>query len=148
MERLPRIATHDGVVKSVKEGFVTVQIEATSACASCQAHAHCGFAESKDKILDIPSGDWQAYAPDEAVTVCIDEGRGLLAVWFAYLLPALILIVLAVGLSAVGLSEGFAALASLAGLGLYILFLYLRRHKVESRFTLTLSKAQPQTSQD
>ena len=141
MERHPRIATHDGVVVAARQGAVTVKIEAVSACASCQAHAHCGFAESKEKTFDVPCPDWQTYAPGEAVTVAVDESRGLLAVWIAYLLPALILIALAVSLSALGLPEGVAALASLAGLGIYILVLYLRRQKVERRFTLTLSHA-------
>lgn len=139
MEKLGRIASHAGTVLSTKKGFVSVQIEAISACATCQAHAHCGFAESKNKTLDIPTADWQQYHEGDAVTVHIDESRGMLAVWIAYVLPALLMLAVIIGLSLAHLPEWAVVLAAFAILGLYILLLYLRRRKVESRFTLTIT---------
>lgn len=139
MERLSRIATHDGQVVGIKPGTVSVQIEAVSACATCQAHAHCGFAESRNKTLDIPTADWRHYAVGAPVSVGIDESRGLTAVWIAYLLPALLLLAAAVGGSLAGLPEWVVALGSIAVLALYIGALYLRRGRIERRFTLTLS---------
>ena len=141
MERLDRIASHDGVVQGVQRGTVTVQIESVSACATCQAHAHCGFAESKNKTLDIPTADWQQFHQGDAVVVHIDESRGMLAVWLAYVLPALLMLAVIIGLSLAHLPEWTVVLAAFVTLGLYILALYLRRRKVESRFTLTLTHA-------
>ena len=136
MERLDRIASHDGIVTAVKKDLVTVQIEAVSACATCAAHAHCGFAESKDKTLEVPAADWQQYSEGQPVTVHIDESRGLLAVWIAYVLPAVLMLAVIIGLSLAHMPEWVVVLAAFAVLGLYILILYLRRRKVESRFTL------------
>ena len=140
MARLERIASHDGIVESVKKGLVAVKIESVSACATCQAHAHCGFAESKTKTVEIPTADWQQYQPGQQVTVNIDESRGMLAVWIAYVLPALLLLAVIVTLSILHLPEWTVVLAAFATLGLYILVLYLRRRKVEHHFTLTISK--------
>ena len=131
--------THPGTVTAVKQGFVTVQITSVSACASCQAHSKCGFAESKTKTLDIPSADWQQYAEGQPVTVTIDHSRGLLATWWAYLLPALLILAVAVPLSLAGLSEPLVILLSFAALALYLLLLWLLRKKLNSQFTLTLS---------
>lgn len=131
--------THPGTVTAVKQGFVTVQITSVSACASCQAHSKCGFAESKTKTLDIPSADWQQYAEGQPVTVTIDHSRGLLATWWAYLLPALLILAVAVPLSLAGLSEPLVILLSFAALTLYLLLLWLLRKKLNSQFTLTLS---------
>ena len=139
MERLDQIASHPGIVKAVKQGFVAVEIESTSACASCAAHSRCGFAESKNKTLDIPTPDWQSYSVGQPVTVHIDESRGMLAVWIAYVLPALIMLAVIIGLSLAGLPEWAVILSTLAALGLYILFLYFRRRKISTRFTLTLT---------
>ncbi len=140
MERNIQIASHAGVVTGVKEGLVAVQIESTSACASCAAHAKCGFAESKNKTVEIPTEDWRDYRRGDTVEVKIDESRGMLAVWIAYVLPALLLIVDIVGLSVAGLPEWAVVLSSFAVLGLYVAILYASRRKVEGRFTLTVNK--------
>lgn len=139
MERLGRIASHEGIVQQVRPRRVTVRIEAVSACASCAAHGKCGFAESKDKIIEVPTVDWQQFNPGETVIVNIDENRGMLAVWIAYVLPALLLLSTIVGLSLAHLPEWTVVLSSFFVLVLYILFLYLFRHKVESHFTLTIT---------
>lgn len=139
MERLDKIVSHPGIVTAVKKGFVTVQIESTSACATCQAHSRCGFAESKNKTLNIPTVDWQSYTQGDRVTVHIDESRGMLAVWLAYVLPALLMLAAIVGLSLARVPEWAVVLSAFAVLGLYILVLYLRRRRVERHFTLTVS---------
>ncbi len=139
MERLGRIASHDGIVTGVKVGRVLVKIEAVSACASCAAHGRCGFAESKDKTVEVPTADWAQYSEGEEVVVHIDESRGMLAVWMAYVLPALLLLTVIIGLSLAHLPEWAVVLAAFLTLGLYIFILYLSRRKVESHFTLTLT---------
>ena len=139
MEKLERVASHHGTVQNVRKGLVAVQIEAVSACATCQAHAHCGFAESKNKTVEVPTADWQQYHTGDAVTVHIDESRGMLAVWIAYVLPALLLLAVIIGLSLAHLPEWAVILTAFATLGLYILILYLRRRKVERHFTLTIT---------
>lgn len=130
---------HPGTVTSVKKGFVTVQITSLSACAACQAHSKCGFAESKTKTLDIPTALWQQYNVGEPVTVTIDHSRGLAATWWAYLLPAILLIAAVVAFSFAGFSEPLVILFSLFTLGLYILLLYILRKKLDSKFTLTIT---------
>ncbi len=130
---------HPGTVTSVKKGFVTVQITSLSACAACQAHSKCGFAESKTKTLDIPTALWQQYNVGEPVTVTIDHSRGLAATWWAYLLPAILLIAAVVAFSLAGFSEPLVILFSLFTLGLYILLLYILRKKLDSKFTLTIT---------
>lgn len=130
---------HPGTVTSVKKGFVTVQITSLSACAACQAHSKCGFAESKTKTLDIPTALWQQYNVGEPVTVTIDHSRGLAATWWAYILPAILLIAAVVAFSLAGFSEPLVILFSLFTLGLYILLLYILRKKLDSKFTLTIT---------
>ena len=129
---------HPGIVTAVKPGFVTVQIESTSACAACEAHGRCGFAESKTKTLDIPIDDNlnDNFNVGDRVTVTIDHSRGLLATWWAYVVPAILLLATVIGSSLAGLSEPMVILLSLAILGVYILVLFLLRKKLDSRFTL------------
>lgn len=139
MDSNQRIASHDGIVTAVNKGVVTVRIEAVSACASCAAHGRCGFAESKEKSIEVPTSDWSRYSLGDAVTVHVDESRGMLAVWLAYVLPAILMIAVIVGLSLAGLPEWLVVLGSFTILGIYILSLYLRRRHVERHFTLTIT---------
>lgn len=140
MERLDkRIATHDGVVLSTGHGQVEVQIASTSACAACEAHAKCGFAESRNKTLSIPTADWQRFAEGQHVVVNIDESRGMQAVWIAYVLPALIMILAIIVLSSVGAAEWIVAAAALVILAFYVGILYLLRKRISKKFTLTVT---------
>ena len=141
MESNKRIASHDGVVTAVRKGVITVRIEAVSACAACAAHGRCGFAESKDKTLEVPCDDWSDYRQGDAVTVHIDESRGMLAVWLAYVLPAILMLAVIIGLSLAHQPEWLVVVSAFVILAVYLLILYLRRRKVESHFTLTLNPA-------
>ena len=134
------IASHQGIVTATRRGTVSVQIESVSACASCQAHGRCGFAESKNKTIEVPASDWQQYRVGDAAIVRVDERHGLLAVWIAYVLPALLMLGLIVGLSLAGVKEIVVILSAFLLLALYVAALYLFRGRVGSRFTLTVSK--------
>ncbi len=139
MERLDRVATHDGIVTKVLEGRVEVRIEAVSACASCAAHGRCGFAESKEKRVEVPTKEWQQYSVGQNVKVNIDESKGMQAVWIAYVLPSLLLLAVIIGLSIARLPEWMVVVSAFLMLTLYIVVLYLRRKKVEGKFTLTVA---------
>lgn len=131
---------HKGTVTALRPGFATVQIESTSACAGCAAHSKCGFAESKNKTLDIPTdASSNTFNIGDTVTVHIDSDRGLLATWWAYILPALLLLAVAVSLSLLHLPEPLVILLSLAALAVYTLILYLVRHKLNNKFSLSLT---------
>lgn len=139
MERLDRVATHDGIVTKVLEGRVEVRIEAVSACASCAAHGRCGFAESKEKRVEVPTKEWQQYSVGQNVKVNIDESKGMQAVWIAYVLPSLLLLAVIIGLSIARFPEWMVVVSAFLMLTLYIVVLYLRRKKVEGKFTLTVA---------
>lgn len=136
---MKQIASHDGVVTAVKKGRVTVKIEAVSACASCAAHGKCGFAESKDKTIEVPTSDWQEYHEGDSVTVHIDQQHGMLAVWIAYILPALLIIAAVVGCSLASLPEWVVVVVAFIVLGIYIAALSIFRHKIDKHFTLTIT---------
>ena len=138
---------HPGTVTALKPGLLTVQITSTSACAACQAHARCGFAESKTKTLDIPTANLlppnSHLSPGDPVIVTIDHSRGLLATWWAYVLPAILLLAAVILLSLTQLPEPAVILLSLSTLALYTLTLLLLRRKLDSKFTLPVSPAPP-----
>ena len=94
--------------------------------------------------VDLPSlrttDQWQSYSEGNEVKVNIDESRGMLAVWIAYVLPALVMIGIIVALSTMGAAEWLVAISAIAALGLYVGALYLLRNKIGKKFTLTVEK--------
>lgn len=137
---MERIATHSGIVVAADHGTVTVRMRVQSACSSCEAHAHCGFAESKDKTVEVQTSDWRSYAPGDPVVVAVNTELGLRAVLLAYLLPAAVLLAVFVFLTCAGLSEVVVALLSLASVALYGFILYLSRTRLQRRFSFSLSR--------
>lgn len=132
---------HSGIVIKSENGIVSVKIESLSACATCESHGSCGFAEKKDKVIDVRTPNWDIYQQGDRVVVSITETLGMKAVWIAYILPAILDLVLFVFLydSDNPVSELTCALISLAFFALYFVVLYFFRKKLERKFTFSLT---------
>lgn len=136
---MQEVAQHPGTVTHTAEGSVKVKIITHSACGSCSAHAHCGFAESGDREITIDTPNWQSYQVGQSVTVSVSESLGFLAVVWAYLLPAALLLACILTLLSFMHSEPLAILITLAVLAVYYLVLYRFRHRLQKRFTFGIS---------
>lgn len=137
---MEKIASHKGIVTAVTEGHVKIHIEVLSACATCESHSHCGFAEKSDKEIDIETAQWQDYRQGDSVAVEIQKSLGLKAVALAYVLPALLMLGLLVALLTIGLNEGLSALLALLLLTIYLFVLYKYRHLLHKKFSFQLKK--------
>ena len=132
------IAEHTGIVTKVENGEVTVQIEAQSACSSCEAHGKCGFAESKAKEISIRTKEWHDYKTGDHVTVGINKSLGLQAATIAYILPgALMIAVFIVANRFIG--DLWSAIVTIAFIALYWGVLALCRNRLQHQFTFHLS---------
>ena len=71
--------SHSGVIQSIKDGCIKVQIVQTSACAACKVASSCRSAsplgssknasESKVKIVDILRNDTKGFEVGQQVVV-------------------------------------------------------------------------------
>ena len=129
------IATHDGKVVAVQPKLVKVEMHVVSACSSCEAHEKCAFVDKADKIVEIPTDQWQQYRVGDSVVVSVNERLGLLAVLLAYCLPALLLIASILVFSYTLHSEGIAALAAILVTAAYFLLLYRFRNSLSKKFS-------------
>lgn len=137
---MAKIASHPATVVQTRPGVVTVQMRVYSACSSCEGHAHCGFAEAKNKTADIETRQWQQFRPGDSVTVTIKSSNGLKAVFLAYILPGLLLLASFTTLHLLHVGDGATALATLAVLAAYGMMLYLCRHRLQKRFSFQISR--------
>lgn len=133
------IAEHEGIVVKSEKGEVTVQIEAQSACSSCEAHDKCGFAESKAKEIAIRTKEWQEYKAGDRVNIGINKSLGLKAAAIAYILPGGLMIAVFIVLNHY-VGDLWSAVATLAFIACYWGVLALCRKHLQGQFTFKLSK--------
>lgn len=134
---MSEIISHQGIVKHIDENHIEVKIIQTSACASCSAKGLCSAADSKEKVIDIYTRD-DAYRVGEEVTVTAETTMGMLAVFWAFVIPFFILIIsLAIFIHVSG-SELLAALAALAALTVYYVVLGFNRDRLKKRFSFKI----------
>ena len=132
---------HCGEVVRTADNKVWVRMTVSSACSGCHARAVCGVEENKDKIVEVTTSDASAYAVGESVEVALARrSMGTMSVVLAYVVPFFVLVVVLVALSAVGVSEGAAALSAIAGVGLYYVVLWRMNRRIENTIKFIITK--------
>ena len=130
--------SHSGIIHSITDGCIRVQIVQTSACAACKVASHCNAAESKIKIVDVMSNNTSGYKVGQEVTVWASKDVANRALMLGFGIPFLLLIcVLMVALKLTG-NEGIAALAAIASLVPYYVALWLMRDKIQQHISFNL----------
>lgn len=131
---------HIGVVKSVADGVVCVEITSHSACASCNAKGVCGASESAEKIIEVHTAQSAQFAVGEAVVVSADRRMGITAVVLAYVVPVVFLLGALIAASEIGINEGVAALSALFAVIVYYILLWIFRNKINNKIYFTITK--------
>lgn len=132
---------HSGVVERAERDTVYVRITSRSACGTCKAREACGLAEAQEKIVAVATPDAGLYAGGDTVMVGVRRGVGMRAVVLAYVGALVVLLaVLVTAIAVLEWSEGIAALAAIAGVGLYYFVLWLFRAKIEHTIQFTITK--------
>lgn len=132
---------HCGEVVRVSDNKVWVRMTVNSACSECHARAVCGVDESKDKVVEVKTSDAATYAVGESVEVALaNRSMGAKSVFLAYVVPFFVLLLVLVGLTIFGASEGLAAISAIAGVGLYYVGLWLMNSKVEKTIKFIITK--------
>lgn len=132
---------HDGIVREVHPGSVTVEMVCKSACSGCHAKGVCGVSDEAVRLITLPPPAFELLNPGDKVLVELKSSMGLKAVWLSYVIPVAILMILILTLSSVGLGELYVGLASIAGVGIYYLVIYLLRGKLAKEFYFSLKRA-------
>ncbi len=128
---------HQGIVENIHGTQIRVRIVQTSACSGCSAKAHCSSAESKEKIIEIedPSG---MYRIGEEVMITGEMSVGRQAVWFAFVLPFLVLVISLFICMSVWNDELLASLGSLTVLAVYYLIVWMNRARLKRKLSFTI----------
>ena len=134
------IIKHRGIVEKVEGMHVTVRIVQTSACAACSAKGLCNASESKEKQIDVYEVN-ASYRIGEEVVLCGTTSMGMRAVFLAFGIPMLLLLVAL--FVTMRVTDGDALVSSLVALFAvvpYYLVIYFMKDKLNKTFSFTIEK--------
>ena len=132
---------HSGTVVEKSTEKYLVQITLNDACGHCSNQKACAIFTSDKRIIEIVRDTCTPEAEvGEKVNVRMQTQSGLQAVFYAYLLPVLLLMCVIVVLYIFRLGEQAVALSAVGTMGLYYLAFYFFRRKLEKKFSFTLEK--------
>ena len=126
--------SHPGVVVSVGEQDLEIEILSASSCGSCGIKSACGVSEMKEKRVTVPKPADKEFIVGQPVSIVMSAKQGNKAALLAYFIPTLIIIVLTVVLSNL-MKEWFAALIGIGALAAYYVVLYFFRDRLRDKFT-------------
>lgn len=133
---------HQGIVESVEDDCVKVKIVQVAACAECKAKSLCSSAESKEKVIEVKGrGVGTGVRVGESVLVYGSMQMGWAALRVAFIFPmVLLLIVGAICIAMLKVSEERTLLLMLLSLLLYGIVVYALRSRIERRFSFGIEK--------
>lgn len=136
---------HSGVISKISNSAITVSLEGNINCESCNAKAACGISESNSKEIEIKSppseraGTFQSFNLNESVDVVMQTELGLKAVFWAYVFPFILMIVVLV-ISSNLFKEWIAGLLSLFVLIPYYSILFVLKNSFRKTFKISILK--------
>lgn len=131
--------SHTGTIKSISNQHLIVKIISETACSSCHAKGACSSAEQSEKEIEVRQSDG-SFNIGEQVLVVTSDGQGYRALFYAYLLPLILLVSSLIIFVPIFNNEAKAALASILCLVPYYLLLWFLRNRMRDNFHFTVQK--------
>ena len=136
---------HSGVISKITKSTITVSLEGNINCESCKAKAACGISESNSKEIEIENpfviatDTIRPFQLNESVDIVMETKLGLKAVFFAYIFPFILMVIVLI-VSSYFVKEWVAGLWSLFVLIPYYLLLAGLKDSFQKMFTISILK--------
>lgn len=128
-----------GVVVDVKPKEVVVKIEQKSTCANCHSRGACTSFDKKDKEIEVATDKAADYKIGDKVNVSISTKLGMKAVFIAFVLPfVFLMIAIVLSLKVFDLSEALSCLIAISVMGIYYFILFKRKKSLRKQFVFKI----------
>ena len=134
---------HEGRVIAVDKDYISVEIVNKSACAACHAKGVCGASDEAVKVVEVAQDITtltEDYQVGETVNVVMSSAMGTQAIWLAYVVPLLVLMLSILVFSLCGAGEVLMGRGSLGAVALYYLGVFFYRKKISKIFIFSIEK--------
>jgi positive regulator of sigma E activity len=131
---------HEGIIKEISQNKITVGFVSQPSCIGCHAKGVCNMDQQDGKHLNVFDTSPDQYSIGEKVKIVIKETLGLKAVFIAYIIPFILLMVTLFVMEPVLKSEIRAGLMALAMLVPYYLLVFLYKDRIQKEINFNLEK--------
>lgn len=135
--------SHEGIIKHIEGNHILVRIMQTSACAGCKIanQCHADYSpEGKEKLIDVYSPA-DGFSIGQPVMVSTSATTARKALMMGFVFPLAMLLTTLLLLLATGQTEQVAALAALAVLIPYYIYIWTQRHRLAASLTFSIAPA-------
>ena len=132
------LVKHEGIVSKISQNSITISLKGNVNCEGCKAQSACGVSDSNDKEIEVINS-LQSFKLNEPVDVLLKRELGLKAVFWAYVFPFILMMIVLVTTSFF-FKEWIAGVLSLLILVPYYVMLFVLKDKFQKAFQLSILK--------
>lgn len=131
---------HKGNVVAVANNSVQVKIYSASSCSGCHLKGACTSADVQEKYIDVTVEKGANYQLGEEVWVSCSNQQGFYALFWAYILPLILVLVALFTTYTLNQNELYAGGMSLAILPPYYIFLFIKKKYFKRQLNIKIKK--------
>ncbi|MPQ46069.1 hypothetical protein GCQ56_03520 [Marinifilum sp. N1E240] len=135
----PKQIDHEGTILEIEDGKITVGIVNMSACAGCHAKGACTMSDMKEKSIDVIDYT-NRFTIGEKVKLTYQESLGWFALFLAYVLPFVLVLLTLFISTVITNNELISGLLALAILLPYYIILSFFKGRLKKTFSFTIEK--------
>lgn len=129
--------SHSGFVSQLYDDKAVIHLNETAECDTCHIRDFCGKSDPDRNTFIVKNPDLKI---GEQVTIWLSTSSGFMALFWAYILPFLLILTTIILGTLMSWEEGITALISLIMLVPYYFLVYLNRRHIHRHFQLKVFK--------
>ena len=130
---------HTGIIESIQDHRFRILITQQSACSECDVKGACTISGQQEKIVEVESFD-SSFKVGEKVLLAGKNTFGLLAVFLAFVIPFILILITLVSLQSLVSNEIISGGIALFILVPYYLILSLFNKRLKTKFNFEIKK--------
>jgi sigma-E factor negative regulatory protein RseC len=129
------------VVSQIVGNDIIVDIERSSACASCESKSMCSALDTKTQQIKISNDDNYNVKTGDTVEVVSERSFCMYAIFIAFVVPLFLLLSTIIILTEIfNVNEGISALAAIAAVAVYYVIVHFLNYKIETKIKFRIEK--------
>jgi sigma-E factor negative regulatory protein RseC len=130
---------HTGIIDSIQDHRFRILITQQSECSACDVKGACSISGQQEKIVEVESFD-SSFKVGEKVLLAGKNTFGLLAVFLAFVIPFILILITLVSLQSLVSNEIISGGIALFILVPYYLILSLFNKRLKTKFNFEIKK--------
>lgn len=128
------------MVSQIIDNDIIVDIERSSACATCESKSVCSTLDTQTQQIKISDDNYNLKVGD-TVNVVSERSYSMYAVVLAFVVPLLLLMsTIIVLIEVLGVDEGISALAAIAVIAVYYVIVHFFDYKIKTKIKFRIEK--------